>query len=261
LFVLEYEASPDEPKTTYVERVRLPGNKVGGWNEFFKSRPDILQKYSQIALVDNDLECNSADINLAFRMGREYGLWLWQPALTWDSYFSYAIFLRNPLFKLRYVNFIEMMCPFFSSEHLKHCLGLFDLGYETGIDRLWCRMRDGAEHKYAVLDAVEVKHTEPVGAVAYLQGFVGETANYQSVIDRMEQRFGVYFRGPVAYAGILINRTIVKGRLAMAVFSLLIALGIRKTKIPRFFVKSVSDHIRHNLTRPTAINNINPRNF
>jgi hypothetical protein len=249
LYVLAYAPTLPSPPTTYVEELQLPGTKVAGWHNFFTSRPDIFERYERIALIDNDIECSARDINLAFRRGRENDLWLWQPSLTPDSYFSYAMTLKNPLFKIRYVNYIEMMCPFFSSAYLKECSALFGLGYETGIDLFWCRLRKNSSYRFAVLDEVSVRHTEPVGAQAHLQGFIGESADYRVVIKKMQSRFKIFFNGPVAYAGDLRLNRHVKGRLAMTILSAAI-LKNHRALVTRCWLRSATDHIRHNLVRP-----------
>lgn len=260
LYVLSYAPCPASPATTFTQEIPLPGQKVAGWNAFFKQRPEILDRYERIALIDNDIDTNASDINLAFRRGKEHALWLWQPSLTADSYFTYGIFLQNSLFSLRWVNFIEMMCPFFSAAYLKRCVGLFELGYETGIDRLWCRIEKDSALRFAVLDEISVRHTEQVGKEAYLQGFAGDTANYQTVVDRMEQRFRIVFHGPVAYAGLLRNNRKVAGRLAMATLSCAIFLGYGRSVIRKWFFKAATDHVRHNLTRPIDADDLTKRN-
>jgi hypothetical protein len=259
LYVLAYAPPPASPATTYVEEVHLPGQKVAGWHAFLTARPDIFERYERIALIDNDIACSAREINLAFRRGREHALWLWQPSLTPDSYFTYGICLQNPFFAIRFVNFVEMMCPFFSSAYLKECSALFGLGYETAIDLLWCRLRADSAYRFAILDEVSVKHTEPVGALAHLQGFTGKISNYRDVIKDVLARFNITFRGPVAYAGDLRLRRRVKGRAAMTLLSMAILFHYRAAPRPKSFRKSVTDHIRHNLTRPIDADDITTR--
>jgi len=252
LYVLAYEPPPASPDTTAIHEFSIPGRKIAGYNQFFLENPEILDRYSQIALIDNDILCTSKEINAAFRAGTEHGFWLWQPTLTLDSYFSFAILLRNPLLKLRYVTFIEMMCPFFSSEHLKLSLKLFGLGYETGIDRIWCRIRENSDRKYAVLDEVTVKHTLPIGGRAHLQGFVGEKRDYMVTTREVEQRFGAPPRRAVAYAALTKSGRLIRGRLPIALLSLIIYSGLFKNiRYGRlYFMKIVTGHIVRLLSSP-----------
>ena len=253
LIVAAYEDLPPELTSAATESIFIPGTKVAGWSRLFSDRPELLQRYEQIALMDDDLLCSACDINASFDAGRKYQLSLWQPSLSWTSYFSHAVFLNNPLFRVRYVNFIEMMCPFFSADHLGRSLPLFALGYETGIDRLWCRLRRDWRGAYAVLDDVQFEHTRPVGQNRKDQGFIGVHGEYQTVIDQMEEAVGVFFRGPVAYAGIDRNGVEIKGRFPMAVRALATLAAWRSTVNAGWFYRPVVDHVRHILTRP--INN------
>jgi hypothetical protein len=250
LIVAAYEALPGRLLEAADAVFLIPGSKVMGWSSVFKSDPGILERYDAIALIDDDLQCSSRDINLCFSLGEQYRLDVWQPSLSWDSYYSYGVFLNNPLFRLRYTNFIEMMCPFFSTEQLRRALPLFEIGLETGIDRLWCRLKDDWNRAYAVLDAVSVRHTRVVGQNAHVQGFVGENADYQTVIDSMERRIGVRFRGPVVYGGVNRFGAPVNGRLAMAACALAPLAGAPNATSRPWLYRRIGDHVRHILTRP-----------
>jgi hypothetical protein len=175
---------------------------------------------------------------------------LYQPSLTWDSYLSYGIFLRNPLTRLRFVNFIEMMCPIFSASMLSRVLPLFSTRLETGIDHLWCRLLDEPRYKFAVIDTASVRHTRAVGQKRADQGFIGENSEYQTVVHKMELRTGVTFKGPVAYAAVLRNGRRVQGRLKMTAISLPALFSTKKPKGSRWYYRPIVDHVRHNLTRP-----------
>ncbi len=254
LIVFAYEELPPELTSMATAAITLAGPKIYSWDQLFSQRPEILQNYRQIALLDDDLICTAADINASFAAGARYQLDLWQPSLSWDSYFSYAVALHNPLFRLRYVNFIELMCPFFSAAHLRLALPLFALGFETTVDRLWCRLQPDGRYAYAIIDAVQFRHSRPVGQNAAAQGFLKDATRrdgnmYQAVIDRTESELNLFFRGPVAYAGITRKGTRVGGRVVMAAMSLVLFLA-RRRRVNKLFFVPVSNHIRHILTRP-----------
>src|SRR5277367_5314064 len=205
LLIAAYEETPAVPPSLRIRETFLPGRKIGGYHRLFTESPELLREYDQIALFDDDIDCDSTTINRLFAEGSRYSLELYQPSLTWDSYISHGMVLRNPLTRLRFVNFVEMMCPVFSASMLSRALPLFSVKLETGIDLLWCRLLDEAHYKFAVIDAVSVRHTRPVGQQRAAQGFIGEDSEYQTVVDKMELRTGVTFRGPVAYAAVLRN--------------------------------------------------------
>lgn len=249
LLVVAYEALPSELIEGTKTYVIIIGAKVFGWSKFFQDYPEIFREYDQIAMMDDDLICSAREINRCFSIGRQYNLSLWQPSLSWSSHFSHGAFLHNPIYLLRYVNFVEMMCPFFSSNHLQSCLPTLSMGLETGIDRLWCRIKPEWRHAYAVIDAAQVEHSQVVGGRRRDQGF--ET-DYQVVIDKMEADLNIFFRGTVAYAGISRTGKIIQGRWQMALRSLITIAAFRQSPniASGWFFRPITDHIRHNLTRP-----------
>jgi hypothetical protein len=238
------------------EVIILPGPKIASWAKLFAARPDLLETYQQIALLDDDLLCSIDDLNASFAAGRAYNLLLWQPSLTWDSYFTYAVTLNNPSFTLRYVNFIELMCPFFAVDQLRRVLPLFSLGYEVYIDRMWCRLNENSSRRYAILDGVKLKHCRQIGSNAQAQGFsaLNKTRHggiYQSFIDQAEDELDIRFRGAVVYAGVTRKGKLVVGRLVMALMAFSVLQGWRKHKENKF-IRPLLDHVRHILTRPIA---------
>ncbi len=254
IIIYGYEPLPAHLTKGAAEVIIMPGSKIFSLNKLLQFRTDILSRYQQIALLDDDLAGSSADINKLFAYGRSRGLSLWQPSLTWDSYFSYAVTLHNPLFRLRYVNFVEMMCPFFSAAHLRLALPLFGLGYEVHIDRLWCRLRPDWCKAYAIIDDVQFRHTRPVGITAAAKGFgaglpIRGGNRYQSMIDVAEQETGIHFRGPVPYAGEDCNGEAINSRLGMALRATALLRAVPR-RINHRFYSAVADLVRHIVTRP-----------
>lgn len=253
LLICAYEEGVVAPGRADVAVIPVPGRKITGFSEVFTDNPQLFDDYDRIALFDDDLETDAAAINQVFDISREYGLRICQPSLTPDSYFSYAVFLQNKAFALRYCNFIEMMCPVFSAQTLRDIQPLFDLGLETGIDLLWCRCFDMPWFKCAVIDAVAFKHTRPVGTTAPQQGFDNGRVYDDEIVDAL-QMFGTTFSGPVVYAGVTAQGRLI-GRPEQIALSALGQLGHwGKTPMekPRFF-RSVTDHARHCLTRPVNL--------
>src|ERR671913_162409 len=94
LLVAAYDPAAVEPDADGVTHRFVPGRKVEGWDALFRGDRGILDRYNQIALLDDDLETSSATIKRCFAFGRKYALGLWQPSLTHDSYFTYAASLH-----------------------------------------------------------------------------------------------------------------------------------------------------------------------
>jgi hypothetical protein len=145
-----------------------------------------------------------------------------------------------------------MMCPFFRTSYLKLALPLFKLGFETGIDRLWCCLSPAPRRTFAVIDAVAVAHTRSVGENSKAQGFVGKRATYDLVLAQMEDMTKIRFSGAVAYAGLTRRGKIIRKRATMAALSLLPLIGGFGSPTQKI-VKRFLTHFRHTLTRP--INN------
>ncbi len=248
LLVAAYEplaAHPDIPGVSYD---LIPGPKISGYVKLFERDPGLLDRYTHIALIDDDIKADASSIRTCFDLGVALGLDIWQPSLTWDSHFSYAAVLNNPLMRARYTNFVEMMCPFFSANALKRALPLLRLGYEVGIDRFWCRLSNEPMFRYAILDAVTVTHTRPMGATQSRQGMA---AGYASVLSSVDETVQQRFYGPVAYAGILKGGARFNSRLVASCAASLGFGALPRTPVGKgFCAMRVLDHVRHNLTRP-----------
>jgi hypothetical protein len=227
----------------------IPGHKLKGWTEIFRGDISLLDRYNSIAFIDDDIEAKTADLSRCFDIGTEFALKLWQPSLTWDSYVTYGGTLRNENFILRYVNFVEMMCPFFSSTFLREVLPIFGFGLESGVDLIWCSIAKEKVRSFAIVDEVSVKHTRPVAQQKHFNGFVDK--NYESDIHACLDLFSTTWPSLVASSGVDKRGNFIEPQLSVTVrtlqqlFTILSAPhGHRKYRF-----KSVSDHIRHQLTR------------
>jgi hypothetical protein len=249
LLVAAYEAGA--PKGPDEFRVFLPGRKIAGYHALFQYHPEIVTRYDLIALVDDDIQATTADFNRLFEIGRKYDLDLFQPALSLDSYFSYAATLSiGKRYLLRYTNTVEMMCPVFSARCLQAALRLFGLGYETGIDLLWTRLNDTPWLRYAIIDDVVVRHTRPVGTTKTMQGF-GAEETYDSQVDAVLKRFGAVFRGFVTYAAVDRRGRFIRSRLLIGLNSVALLRGLPRTPIGRArFIRRITDYTRHCWLRP-----------
>jgi len=137
------------------------------WPILYKAVRDhfeMIFQYDAVWFPDDDLLADTKTIHDMFELFSEYRLQIAQPALTEDSYASYAITIRNPNMILRYVDFVEVMAPIFSREALAECYPTFNLGRTGwGLDFVWAKLLGYPTHGMAVLDATPVKHTRPVG--------------------------------------------------------------------------------------------------
>jgi len=223
--------------------------KVVGWQRIFAERADLFDCYDRIALVDDDLAIDAATMNACFDIGKAEEFLIWQPALSWDSHITYAGLLRNPLLAWREVNFIEMMCPFFSAAYLRAVLPLFGLGFESGVDLIWCSMTEAPRGRFAVIDKLAVRHTRPVGELRHLNGFVDKT--YEDDIHGCLKMFSASWPSLVASKAVSRNgaRLDAQWRVTLAglVYLLSVPFAPRGRKLHR--MKRVLAHLRHQLVR------------
>ncbi len=231
--------------------IHIPGAKVAGWNEIWHTQQPILSRYRHIALIDDDISSDATTISACFDAGARHGLQMWQPSLTWRSHYSHVVTLTNPRFRLRFVNFVEMMCPFFTREALVAVAPLFGLGYESGIDMVWCSLLASPWQKCAVIDETPVTHTRPVGARKAENGFVDR--GYEDDIRACLDLFRMRLPTRMAYGAIgrRSGRPLSQTAVALSTLHLLAA----RARLPNTeFPKMLRDHVRHQFTRRPVFN-------
>ena len=233
LLVVAYEDIPQDVASCGNQYVLIPGGKVAGWYKLFVNHPDILKQYRYVALLDDDIECDALSLNTSFDLGKKFNLMVWQPSLSAESYFSYAITVSNPCFVIRYVNFVEMMCPFFNTFFLREIVPLFSAGCESGVDRLWSVCCPNLRRSCAIIDAISVHHRRPVGENRAAQGFVGAYATYEDFLSEFHKVTGVEQRQPMTFSGITKGHRLLSGRFFVCLLSLAPLLSFHRLNGPR----------------------------
>ncbi|WP_338665473.1 hypothetical protein VQH23_09900 [Pararoseomonas sp. SCSIO 73927] len=128
---------------------------------FTESSP--LWNYQRVWFPDDDLATSWKDINRLFEICERHQLLLAQPALREGSYATHSITRQNPDYAMRFTNFVEVMCPVFSIEALRTCVGSFYGSISGfGLDRVWPRMLGSVHSRIAIIDEIAVTHTRPV---------------------------------------------------------------------------------------------------
>jgi hypothetical protein len=185
-----------------VVTVLCEGGKWDGLAAYF-TQSDALSRYDYVWLPDDDLAANSAGVDAVFDAMRRYDLDIAQPSLTRDSYFTHFLFLSCPGFRLRYVNFIEIMAPCLKANLLAKVLDDFHGSMSGfGMDYVWCRLGAEPRDKAAILDEVTVRHTRPVGKA--LRGAMAARGLDAKAEERViRDRYGIEGKiRPVVYAAI-----------------------------------------------------------
>ena len=194
-----------EARFDHAPDVAIVSREGGKWDGLFAyfAQSDALSRYDYVWLPDDDLAANSASIDAMFDAMRRYDLDIAQPSLTRDSYFTHFLFLSCPGFRLRYVNFIEIMAPCLKSRLLAKVLDDFRGSMSGfGMDYVWCRLSDQPRDKAAILDEVAVRHTRPVGKA--LRGAMAARGLDAKAEERLiRARYGIEGKiRPVVYAAI-----------------------------------------------------------
>jgi hypothetical protein len=150
-----------------VRRIDSKGPKWPALHDFIAGLGDAVFGYERVWLPDDDLRASKDGINTLFDIFEKHHLALAQPALTPDSHLGHLITLRNRSFRMRFTNFVEIMAPLFSRDLLKQMLPTFNENLSGwGLDFLWpSRVADWT--RIAIIDAVTVCHTRPVGGPNY----------------------------------------------------------------------------------------------
>jgi hypothetical protein len=225
-----------------------PGRKIQGYDGFLTEQRDIWRKYDYICLMDEDLVADTSALNRMFDLCAAHNLKIAQPSLTHDSFFTYAALLHQPQWTLRFVNFIEMMCPVFHRDTLEKVAPLYAEGYESGIDLVWCNAVFESTNDFAVLDSVQVRHSEPVGEHKSQNGFSGGRVYEDDIYAALSQYNLPWLPcvpyGALAHEGKLITSPL---RFKLAALKLLPAVVAQKPWLPR--LRSVLLHFKHLHTR------------
>lgn len=226
-----------------------PGTKVAGYRDFIDEHADLIAEYDFVALFDDDIEADAAAIARLFAVAAERGLKIAQPALSLDSYFTYACLLVHKGFQLRYLNFIEMMCPVFRSDILARLRPLLSMGYESGIDLVWCNVVGETTDDFAVVDEVVVRHGRPVGTRKSENGYA-EDRTYEDDIRAVLRDFDLPWLACVPYSGIRVDGRRVTHRAGFLPAALQLMDASRRRPGFRQRVRSLAVYWAHLLRRP-----------
>lgn len=189
VFLSYFGDEPDKfrDQATYYEQVK--GGKWPILHRIITEHWDLISRYSAVWLPDDDLLTNAHDINKMFAFMQAFDLSLAQPALSLDSYFSHSSLLQQTNSVLRFTNFVEVMAPIFSAEALKQLRNTFgESPSGWGLDNLWPLLLDNSnKRKIAILDAVPVVHTRPLGGELYKKN---PELSPERDVEKLMQQYG-----------------------------------------------------------------------
>lgn len=226
-----------------------PGTKVAGYGALLRAHRDRLACYDYVALFDDDLLISSTEIAHLFDIVQRYRPKIAQPALTPDSYYTYAALLRHPGFLLRQMTYIEMMCPIFRADILDRLIPLFEQGHESGIDIIWSNLVWEAPQDLIVVDAVPVLHSQPVGGRKADNGFVAGR-RYEDDIAAVLRSYSAEWLPCLPYGGVRLDGSLIQGRAAMLPDALRLATAIPRRSPMKMRARNFAVYWKHMLTAP-----------
>lgn len=161
LFLIYYGDREGVGQAEATYRLRRKGFKWELIDHVIKEYGETVGRYANIWCPDNDIRADTLTINRMFELFHKYALQLAQPAISGGEV-SYQTLRQHPGVVLRYSPFVEVMCPLFTRAALwRVAPTLLESRSGWGLDLLWPRFF--SPHEMAILDAVGVEHTGPLG--------------------------------------------------------------------------------------------------
>ena len=192
---------PDRYRRDDVQRIDSKSIKWPALHDLILQLGPDVSWYDRVWFPDDDLKMTKAQINSFFEIVEKHNFALAQPALTRDSYISHLVTLHNPLFLLRFTNFVEIMAPCFSRDFLLRVLPSFKENLSGwGLDFLWPSCVSDWT-KIAIVDAVAVCHTRPIGGPNY-PFLAGTGKNATQEMWELLAKYGLSLEHPFVRGGI-----------------------------------------------------------
>lgn len=201
LGVLYYGFDPNFTCTTCTFTIHIPGPK---WYiyYYFTTTPTYLEVqyrgYDYIMMPDDDLELDTCIISTVFDVAKQYDLIMAQSSVCKEkgtSFTYWKLLYQDPRYRLRYVDFIEVMAPvmrmdFFDAVVRPTLKGSF-VGY--GLDHIWPALLGWPQDRLGVVDEVCMVHppSPPSGKEGGLYVVAGQLTE-ESGAQEEQRRFQRY---------------------------------------------------------------------
>lgn len=143
-------------------------------------------RYSHVGLIDDDIELAWSDLNRLIAIAAEHDCDAFQAALSADSEHDHPRFVARAGRELRWVDWIEVMMPFYRTEVFLAGGAFFARSISSyGLDQfvLPTLHRLAGRERVAVIDAVVVRHGRPITSDGKVFAN-GLTARQERVLQR-----------------------------------------------------------------------------
>ena len=193
LWVTYYGESPGrflEVADYYNER---QGSKFQNLSFAYRTWPHLLDRYSAILVMDDDLLISGTSISSLFEVRERYDLWALQPAFDPRGKISWPITRVNPYTRLRFTNFIEMACPLFRKDKLDAFMAVYDpdlVGW--GCDWWFLDvMGEDLRDRVAVVDTITCVNPHDATKGGREIDRLLPIAERRAVWERVKQKYGI----------------------------------------------------------------------
>ena len=159
----------------------------------YRTWPHLLDRYSAILVMDDDLLISGTAISRLFEMRERYDLWALQPAFDPRGKISWSITQVNPYTRLRFTNFIEMACPLFRKDKLDAFMAVYDpelVGW--GCDWWFLDvMGEDLRDRVAVVDSITCLNPHDATKGGREIDRLSSTGERRALWERMKKKYGI----------------------------------------------------------------------
>jgi hypothetical protein len=184
----------------------MQGPRWPAHNVICREHPGILAPYDQVCFACDDLVADLDTWNRLFATCRLYALDLAQPAI--EGHVSYEITRPVDGCVLRYTNFVEIMCPVFSSRALTVLRDTFGESVSGwGLNWVWPKLLAGDAWRIGIVDSARVRHSRPLreGPLYPLLHNLG--VNPIAELEALQARFEVLDKTPRELGRLVLKET------------------------------------------------------
>jgi hypothetical protein len=205
----------DEPSEDGVKFVHhCAGGKFQGLAAFFEAFPNVIDEYDYFWLFEDDLVLPFESLLEILSLLSKFPFELAAPALSYYSFFTWPITVRNSQFIFRCTNFVEVMAPIMSRAFLRRAMPAFRDNYSAwGHEWFWHKLLGESDSFSAIIDSAPITHSRPFGRGSLYKNRPAEGWTPEMDQERMLNKYGleknVQFRNYFGVTNDRANRVLV----------------------------------------------------
>ena len=154
---------------------KTPGGKFPGIAAFLEAFPNVISEYDYFWLFEDDLVLPLETLRQVSNLLGRFQFELSSPAITYYSFFTWPIMVRNDRFIFRGTNFVEVMAPIMSRKFLLLVAHAFNDNYSGwGHEWLWHKHLGDLGSFAAIFDCAPITHSRPFGSGSLIKNRAGD---------------------------------------------------------------------------------------